>query len=195
MAGRRLDAEERALWARVIATVRPIETRPPTPPALKPPVIAPPPAALARPVKLKRVEPSTLPARGVVVPPVPKVGETLDGGWDRRLRQGQVGPDMVVDLHGYTLAMAHDVLDRGLERAVASGARMLLLVTGKPRPAARGAGGAPARGAIRAAVGDWLAASRHATAIAAVRQAHPRHGGSGALYIIIRRAKTRGRQD
>jgi len=43
------------------------------------------------------------------------------------------------------------------------------------------------RGKIRAAVGDWLAGSRHAPHIAAVRGAHPRHGGRGALYIVLRR--------
>ena len=46
-----------------------------------------------------------------------------------------------------------------------------------------------ARGAIRAAIADWLAASRHADAIAAVRGAHPRHGGQGALYIVLRRPR------
>jgi len=40
-------------------------------------------------------------------------------------------------------------------------------------------------------VGDWLAASRHAADIAAVRGAHPRHGGAGALYIILRRRRER----
>jgi DNA-nicking Smr family endonuclease len=43
------------------------------------------------------------------------------------------------------------------------------------------------RGRIRAAVHDWLAASRHAANIAAVRAAHRRHGGGGSLYIILRR--------
>ena len=43
------------------------------------------------------------------------------------------------------------------------------------------------RGRIRAAVHDWLAASRHAHRIAAVRAAHRRHGGGGSLYIILRR--------
>jgi DNA-nicking Smr family endonuclease len=38
-------------------------------------------------------------------------------------------------------------------------------------------------------VGDWLAASRHAGSIAAVRNAHPRHGGAGALYIVLRRRR------
>jgi DNA-nicking Smr family endonuclease len=40
-------------------------------------------------------------------------------------------------------------------------------------------------------VGDWLAASRHAGDIAAVRNAHPRHGGGGALYIVLRRGRPR----
>ena len=37
------------------------------------------------------------------------------------------------------------------------------------------------------AVHDWLAVSRHAPRIAAVRAAHGRHGGGGSLYIILRR--------
>jgi len=59
----------------------------------------------------------------------------------------------------------------------------VLLITGHSRP------GAPPvqRGRIRAAVHDWLAASRHAAKIAAVRPAHGRHGGGGSLYIILRR--------
>ena len=43
------------------------------------------------------------------------------------------------------------------------------------------------RGRIRAAVHDWLAASRHREKIAAVRGAHRRHGGGGSLYVILRR--------
>ena len=54
---------------------------------------------------------------------------------------------------------------------------------------AAGREGPAKRGAIRAAVGDWLHASRHAGSIAAVRGAHPRHGGAGALYIVLRRRR------
>ncbi len=32
-----------------------------------------------------------------------------------------------------------------------------------------------------------LAASRHAGAISAVRKAHIRHGGEGALYVVLKR--------
>ena len=42
---------------------------------------------------------------------------------------------------------------------------------------------------IRAKVLDWLAAGPHAHSIAAVRGAHPRHGGAGALYIVMKRPR------
>ena len=45
------------------------------------------------------------------------------------------------------------------------------------------------RGAIRAKVLDWLAASSHGAAIASIRTAHIRHGGEGALYLVLKRAR------
>jgi DNA-nicking Smr family endonuclease len=141
-------------------------------------------------------EPAAAPERpkAKAPPPAPKApapaakvkpGETLDASWDRRLGRGIVQPDVTVDLHGHSLAGAYALLDNRLEQAIGIGARVLLLITGKPPK------GEPpiARGRIRAAVGDWLAASRHAGSIAAVRIAHPRHGGAGALYIVLRRRK------
>jgi DNA-nicking Smr family endonuclease len=110
---------------------------------------------------------------------------TLDGSWDRRLSRGLVAPELAVDLHGHTLDAAYRTLDAGLDAAIAGGIRVLLLVTGKPRGPGSG------RGAIRAAVGDWLAASRHSADIAAVRGAHPRHGGAGALYIVLKRHRSK----
>jgi len=108
---------------------------------------------------------------------------TLDGGWDRRLRSGAVDPDRVVDLHGLNLDSAWSAIDRALEQAIGRGERVVLLITGHHRP-----GDQPVRrGAIRAAVHDWLAASHHSKRIAAVRGAHRRHGGGGSLYVILRR--------
>ncbi len=111
---------------------------------------------------------------------------TLDSSWDRRLRSGSVEPDRTLDLHGLNLDQAWTVIDRGMEQAIGSGERVLLLVTGHARR-----GDPPVqRGKIRAAVHDWLAASRHASKIAAVRGAHRRHGGGGSLYIILRRNRS-----
>lgn len=180
MAGRRLSADEAALWQRVIASVRPAAPRAPAPvPA------APEPAPLVRAPKSPRVAPPPAPPRAKPAPPVP--GTTLDGQWDRKLAGGRIDPDVTVDLHGHTLDTAYSRLDAALADAIARGDRVLLLVTGRPP---RAESERPhARGRIRAAVGDWIAASRHAARIAAVRPAHPRHGGAGALYIILRRPR------
>lgn len=111
---------------------------------------------------------------------------TLDGTWDRRLRTGDVQPDRIVDLHGMSLDSAWRAIDGALERAIQREERLVLLITGHHRP-----GEPPVqRGKIRAAVHDWLAASRHAPRIAAVRGAHRRHGGGGSLYLVLRRPLT-----
>lgn len=181
---RPLTPDEAALWARVMASVRPI--RPRATPSAPPVAVAPAPAARSRVPNVAPVKKLPAPrAPASAARPIP--GTTLDGSWDKQLSRGLVSPDRSIDLHGHNLATAHALLDSALERAVRDGDRVILLVTGKPpvptseRP--------HARGAIRAAVGDWLAGSRHAGSIAAVRGAHPRHGGNGALYIVLRRTK------
>ena len=99
------------------------------------------------------------------------------------MSSGAVQPDRIVDLHGHDLERAWQAIDSALEMALVNRERVLLLITGHARP------GAPPvqRGRIRAAVNDWLAASRHRGRIAAVRGAHRRHGGGGSLYVILRR--------
>ncbi len=114
---------------------------------------------------------------------------TLDASWDRKLAHGLVQPDFTIDLHGHTLDGAHTRLDHGLALALAQGARLVLLITGRPRPAEGNAGRGDRRGVIRAKFLDWLAAGSHASRIAAIRPAHPRHGGAGAIYIVLRRAR------
>lgn len=194
MGTRHLSSDEAALWARVMAGVRPLAKAAPTAPAtgsktaraavpvsVAPPVTAPP---------AKRV------VGRIPPPPVPKPtraaapansANTLDGTWDKQIARGLVSPDRTIDLHGHTLQSAYNELDGALDAAIRAGDRTILLVTGKPpRPTSERP---HARGAIRAATGDWLAGSRHADAIAAVRAAHPRHGGSGALYIVLKRAR------
>ena len=186
---RQLNPDEADLWARVMATVKPLRAAPPV--AQRPAA----PAAPAAPVKATRPSKALVRAVGAASPaaakpvaaPPPPRQNTLDGSWDKRLTRGIVSPDSSIDLHGHTLSSAHALLDDGLSRAIARGDRVLLLVTGKPpRPESERP---HARGAIRAAIADWLAASRYADAIAAVRGAHPRHGGQGALYIVLRRGR------
>lgn len=202
MGTRFLSPDEAALWAHVMAGVRPLQPKPSVDPV---PAIAKPstgrtlkpmtttvvgPALRAGPAeaipKAVIAAPSSLHPKRSPAPPSPPAN-TLDGRWDRSLSRGLVSPDRTVDLHGHTLHSAHDLLDAALDAAIRTGDRLILLITGKPpRPTSERP---HARGAIRAATGDWLAGSRHAAAIAAVRGAHPRHGGAGALYIVLRKPR------
>ena len=112
----------------------------------------------------------------------------MDSHWDRRLKAGEIAPELTLDLHGHGLDAAYNRLMDGMAQARGMDARSVLVVTGKPRggdPADRG----ERRGAIRAKILDWLAASEHGSAIAAVRTAHRRHGGEGALFIVLRRGR------
>ena len=178
---RSLSAEEAQLWARVAATIRPLSRDPVEAPPLAIEAIEAPTAK--PPVKVRgRVPPPRAPAP-VAVPPRSLAQATLDGGWDREIKTGRIVPDLTLDLHGHNLDRAWEAIDRALDQAISGGDRVLLLITGHERR------GEPPleRGRIRAAVHDWLAASRHSANIAAVRGAHRRHGGGGSLYIVLRR--------
>ena len=185
---RRLSAQEQALWERVAATITPLEPLRAKASADEAPLKAM--AAPAPPPKVRGRVPAPLPP-----PPRPPErarqldARTLDAGWDRRLAAGQVAPDFTLDLHGCTLDSAHARLDHGLALAMAQGARLVLLITGRPRPSDDHASRSERRGAIRAKFMDWLAAGPHASRIAAIRPAHPRHGGAGAVYLVLRRPR------
>ena len=186
MADRPLTAGEKALWQKFIESVEPLDQ------ARVKRIDSLPVAKRSRDLSGPITAESFGGKPGAAVPlrdqkPVP-TRHGLDGGWDRRLAKGMVQPDVTVDLHGYTLSSAHGRLDSALELSIAAGHRAILLITGKARndDERRREGG---RGAIRAAISDWLAASRHHAHIATVRRAHPRHGGAGALYIILRRRR------
>jgi DNA-nicking Smr family endonuclease len=183
---RKLGSDEQALWGRVIDTVRPLHPARSVADAKAP----------AQLIKMQHLQKSTRPpinSTGVLPPtkrstrhssPV-SLKTALDGHWDRRIDKGAIVPDISVDLHGTALSGAYTRLDNALELAILQRFKIVLLVTGKARTHDRASGSG--RGAIAAVVRDWLSASRHSGHIAAVRNAHPRHGGDGALYIILKR--------
>lgn len=190
---RGLSAEEADAWARVAQTVRPLakpRARVRTAPVVPTPIAAP-----APPLDLGKALADAQTARAKRAPspptPAPKSAPApsgLDSHWDRRFRAGSIEPDFTLDLHGHNLDQAHTRLIDGVAQARAMGARVVLLITGKPRPAEAADRGSR-RGAIRAKVLDWLAASSHGPAIASIRTAHVRHGGEGALYLVLKRAR------
>lgn len=192
-APRGLSPGEAALWRQVAATVtplRPVQPRIET--AAPPPPLPPKPAPRAT----RSAVPVAAPTPARAAPPRPLDRHGLDASWERKLAKAQVGPDLTIDLHGLTLDAAHLRLNAALAQALALQARVLLVIAGKARPrddfgADDHAGRGHRRGAIRAKLLDWLAASPHAARIAAVRPAAPRHGGAGAVYVVLRRPTVR----
>ncbi|MXO65080.1 Smr/MutS family protein [Altericroceibacterium endophyticum] len=189
---RGLSDEEAILWSRVTATVEPIHRRlekriaaerhePPQPAMSLNPKLPP------KQHKAKRAAARPAPAPLPSASSLP-LSHGLDSSWERKLTRAGVQPDFTLDLHGHTLDGAYQRLQGGLAQARAMGARVVLVVTGKPR-SAEAADRGERRGAIRAKILDWLAVGSHAGDIAAIRKAHPRHGGAGALYIILRRQR------
>ena len=86
-----------------------------------------------------------------------------------------------------TLAEAHPALIRFLFAQQADARRLVLVITGKGRPDG-GDGPMPQRiGALRHQVPHWLAQPPLGQVVQQVLQAHPRHGGTGAFYVYLRR--------
>lgn len=167
---RPLGPDEQSVWSRVVATVRPLTGRRIRPPSTGPMIAIQPSEPVA-------------PKTSRVVMATPVAAATLDGSWDRRTRQGRLTPDRSIDLHGLTVSAAHAALADAVERASTDGARTLLVVTGK------GGGTGEGRGILRASLAHWLDTPRLRPYIAALRTAHPRHGGTGAWYVILRRRR------
>jgi DNA-nicking Smr family endonuclease len=201
---RGLSADEAAAWARVAATVEPLRKIPPRPVPAKagregdrPRTRSGGGGGDSPPGATKQDQrPASPPLRQPPLArrlPPPRSGEEahlagLDSTWERKLAKGTLAPDFTLDLHGHTLGAAHARLDQGLVQARALGARVVLVIAGKSRPVDAADRG-ERRGAIRAQVLDWLAAGAHGSSIAAIRKAHRRHGGDGALYLVLRKGR------
>jgi DNA-nicking Smr family endonuclease len=122
----------------------------------------------------------------------------------RRIGNGRLAIDARVDLHGLRQSEAHAELRRFLMGSVAKGHRMVLVITGKggrdrPRIPAVGSddfgtdgfGFAADRepGVLRRQVPMWLREPDLAAIVVGFTAAHVRHGGDGALYVQLRRAR------
>lgn len=176
---RRLAPDEQALWGKVAASVVPLGRRARAPGA---------------PRTHASADPEPAPSAPAPARPRPPGDDGLDGSWAKRLRSGTLRPDGAIDLHGMTRDAARAALHESLVRLAAAGARVLLVVTGKggapgPAPADLMAPGRAPRGAIRAELPRWLAEPHVAPLILSVKPAHPRHGGGGAAYVILRRRR------
>ena len=186
---RGLSADEAALWRKVAATVTPLHPQPPAPPVAPTPSVAAEPPMPVKRVRGRMPAPPPPPSVPALAPTRPLTQDGLDGSWDRKLARGTIVPDVTIDLHGMNLETAHARLIGGIAQGLAIGARVILLIAGKSRPHSDHDARGERRGAIRAKLLDWLAHSAFASQIAAVRGASPRHGGAGAVYIVLRKAR------
>jgi DNA-nicking Smr family endonuclease len=88
-----------------------------------------------------------------------------------------------LDLHGMTQAEAHPALTDFLAGAQDAGKRCVLVITGKGlRPDGRA-------GVLRDAVPGWLNSPPNRRRILSFTPATPADGGTGALYILLKRLK------
>jgi DNA-nicking Smr family endonuclease len=112
----------------------------------------------------------------------------------RKLAKGETPIDARLDLHGLTKDAAYHALVGFLRTAQAHGARAVLVITGKGlddvaikgRPFNADLEMAP-RGVLRRAVPTWLKSPPCSDMVQSFGEAHPRHGGQGALYITLRK--------
>ena len=191
MPPRHLSPEEAALWAQVSESVTPVRGRKSL--RIDTTIM---PRAIRHPISVRGFDaPETNVQHHGAVKRKPTIfpSNTLDANWDKRLARGMASPDFTIDLHEHSAAQAHARLEGGLALAVAHGARIVLLITGKARHDSALSHNPrlppTTRGVIRASVQDWIAGSRWNAHIAAIRNAHPRHGGAGALYLILKRPR------
>jgi len=114
-----------------------------------------------------------------------------------RLRRGQMPIEARLDLHGMTQHQAHGALALFVRQCHAAGKRCILVITGK------GAAGRRHRieghlsgsmmqdreppGVLKRKLPMWLKEPDLKPLVLSTSQATPEHGGSGAVYILLKR--------
>ncbi|MBL1277225.1 MAG: Smr/MutS family protein [Ectothiorhodospiraceae bacterium] len=96
----------------------------------------------------------------------------------RRLKRGEFHIDASLDLHGDTIEEAGHQLDEFLRFASASGLRCVHIIHGKGHRSTNG------HAAIKSQLNQWL---RDTERVLAFCSAQKRHGGTGAVYVLLRR--------
>jgi len=170
---------DEALWHRAMRDTAPLRKQPGrAAPPQSPPPAPQPVAAKAR--AMPKVPPPPAPRQ-----PALDAGSApgLDKRTAERLRRGQLAIEARIDLHGHRQAEAHRALTAFIGGAAEAGRRCVLVITGK---------GEAGAGVIRAAVPGWLNSADLRPKILAFRPAQPRDGGTGALYILLKRKRGRG---
>jgi DNA-nicking Smr family endonuclease len=182
---RRLSEEEIALWVEVARSVA--RRRGANLPALaqRP---APAAAAPAPPAKSAASPPAPTPRK----PPGPPKLAPLERRLKRDLARGRGAIDSAIDLHGMNQAEAHHALRGFLVFAQSQGARLVIVVTGKgARERTSSSLWIDEPGVLRRLVPHWLRESDLRSVVLGFEEAGRAHGGSGALYVRLRKREQR----
>jgi len=191
-----LSEEERALWDSVARQTKPLRKKSrlaktslakasaAKPLAAKPP-LAPSSSmqAVAKPAAAARPKPSPPPAQPgkPAAPPLVAIGRRGRS----RLSRGKDEIEARLDLHGMTQIRAHHALLGFLHRAHSSGMTFVLVITGKGKVGSA----EQERGVLRRQVPHWLGMPEFRALVVGFEEAHIGHGGEGALYVRVRRAR------
>lgn len=167
--GARLSDEDRMLWSLVARTATPLKGHA----AVEIPEPAVPPQAVPAPSAPVAAAARTKPQA---------VAPTLDRPTLDKLSKGRLPIEGRVDLHGMTQEQAYSLLYTFLSRAHAGGIRYVLVITGK----GSSSGG---DGVLRRAVPAWLSTPAFRMLVSSHDHAARNHGGSGALYVRLRRSR------
>lgn len=106
-----------------------------------------------------------------------------------KLKRGKLVPEGRLDLHGMTMDRAHPALTAFILRAHSQGKRLVLVITGKGKDRDDGGPMPVRRGVLRHNVPHWLSTPPLAQVVLQVSEAHLKHGGGGAYYVYLRRAR------
>lgn len=119
----------------------------------------------------------------------------LDKRSAQRLQRGKTEIDGRIDLHGLTQAEARSTLTGFVTNSHRHDRRCLLVITGKGRRPSGDVdspwsdGGRSEPGVLRRMVPRWLKEAPLAECVLAYSPAQPKHGGSGALYVLLKRRR------
>ena len=109
-----------------------------------------------------------------------------------RLQRGKMEIDDRIDLHGMTKEQARAALTEFVTSRQRCGQRCLLVITGKGRRGAEGEGASwSGSGVLRRMVPRWLSQPPLDIVVLAYAPTQPAHGGSGALYVLLKRRRSR----
>lgn len=96
----------------------------------------------------------------------------------RKLKQGNYNLEDTLDLHGYTLSQSEDALNEFIQNSLEEGLRCVLIIHGKG-----------AQAILKNQVNDYLA---HHSQVLAFCSAKPKDGGTGAVYILLKKQQSTG---